>query len=189
MEEEKSGGVLRLIEILSQISRWAIPVLLFLIPGYAYLKKVPVYESFVAGAQEGFATAIRVLPFLVGMLVAIGVFRASGAMNWLVSLLKPVTTFFGIPGEVLPLALMRPLSGSGALGLTAELIATFGPDSFIGRLASTMQGSTDTTFYVLTVYFGSVGVRKFKYAVAVGLAADLTSFLASVIICRLVFGP
>lgn len=177
-----------MIEFLTQVSRWAIPFLLFIIPVYAYFKKVNVYEVFVEGAQEGFTTAIRILPYLVGMLVAIGVFRASGAMEYLIKIIYPVTNLLGIPGEVLPLALMRPLSGSGALGITAELIQTYGPDSFIGRVASTMQGSTDTTFYVLTVYFGSVGIKKFRHAVTVGLAADITSFLASVFICHLVFG-
>lgn len=174
--------------ILTQVSRWAIPALLFIIPLYAYCKKVSVYEVFVEGAQEGLTTAFKILPFLVGMLVAIGVFRASGAMGYLIKFLFPLTNFLGIPGEILPLAVMRPLSGSGALGITAELIHQFGPDSFIGRLASTMQGSTDTTFYVLTVYFGSVGIIKYRYAVTVGLIADITSFLASVLICRLYFG-
>ncbi|MCR6545853.1 spore maturation protein [Dehalobacterium formicoaceticum] len=176
------------MDLLTQISRWAIPVLLFIIPLYAYIKKVNVYEVFVEGAGEGIKIAFRVLPFLVGMLVAISVFRASGAMAALINFLSPLTNLLGIPGEVLPLAVMRPLSGSGALGITAELINQYGPDSFIGRLASTMQGSTDTTFYVLTVYFGSVGVIKYRYAVQVGLIADITSFIASVIICHLYFG-
>lgn len=174
--------------ILTQVSRWAIPLLLFIIPAYAFLKKVSVYEVFVEGAQEGLTTALRILPFLVGMLVAISVFRSSGAMAFFIRLISPITEFVGIPGEVLPLALMRPLSGSGALGITAELIHTYGPDSFVGRLASTMQGSTDTTFYVLTVYFGSVGIRKYRHAMTVGLIADVTSFIASVVICRIFFG-
>jgi spore maturation protein B len=174
--------------ILAEISRWAIPLLLFFIPFYAYLKKVSVYEVFVEGAQEGITTAVKILPFLVGMLVAISVFRASGAMHYLIKFIYPITNFLGIPGETLPLAIMRPLSGSGALGITAELIQEHGPDSFIGRLASTMQGSTDTTFFVLTVYFGSVGIRKYRHGVFVGLTADITSFIASVIICHLFFG-
>lgn len=173
--------------IFTEISRWAIPILLFIIPAYAYVKKISVYEVFVEGAEEGFTTAIKILPFLVGMLVAISVFRASGAMDYMVKAIYPVTNLLGIPGEVLPLAVMRPLSGGGALGITAELIQFYGPDSFIGRLASTMQGSTDTTFYVLTVYFGSVGIRKYRHALSVGLIADITSFLASVIICHLFF--
>lgn len=176
-----------MLDFLAQISRCAIPFLLFFIPAWAFLRGVKAYETFVAGAKEGLETAVRILPFLVGMLVAISVFRASGAFDLFVALLAPYTSLIGIPAEVLPLALMRPLSGGGALGIAAELITTYGPDSWLGRLASTMQGSTDTTFYVLTVYFGAVGIQKYRYAPALGLTADLASFLAAVFICRRVF--
>jgi len=175
------------IEVIKEISRWAIPVMFFFIPGIAFLRGVKVYEAFVEGAQEGFETAVKIIPFLVGMLVAIGVFRASGALEVFVNLVRPVTDLLHVPAEVLPLAFMRPLSGGAALGLAAELIKSCGPDSYIGQLASTMQGSTDTTFYVLTVYFGSVGVVKYRYSVAVGLIADVAGFLASVYICNLLF--
>ncbi len=177
-----------LLTIVSQVSRWAIPFLLLTIPLAGYLRGVKVYETFVEGAEEGFETAVRIIPFLVGMLVAIGVFRASGAMDYFVKFINPVMSLIGAPGEVLPLAVMRPLSGGGALGIATELIGAYGPDSFIGRLASTMQGSTDTTFYVLTVYFGSVGIRRYRYAVTLGLIADVTGLLASVFICNLLFG-
>lgn len=170
------------------ISRWAIPALLFVIPAVGYLRGVKVYEAFVAGAEEGFSTAVKIIPFLVGMLVALGVFRASGAMDIFASFLNPLIRFIGAPAEVLPLALMRPLSGGGALGIAAELIGAYGPDSLIGRLASTMQGSTDTTFYVLTVYFGSVGISRYRYALALGLLADISGLLASIYIVNLVFG-
>ncbi|NLO89704.1 MAG: spore maturation protein [Clostridia bacterium] len=173
--------------IIQEISKWAIPTLFFLIPSFAFLKGVKVYEAFVEGAQEGFNTAIKIIPFLVGMLVAIGVFRSSGALDAFTKLLRPITDILYIPGEVIPLAIMRPLSGGAALGAAAELIKTHGPDSFIGVLASTMQGSTDTTFYVLTVYFGSVGIVKYRYSAAVGLIADIVGFLASVFICNIVF--
>lgn len=176
------------IEILNLVSAWAIPFLLFMIPVTAYFKGVKVYETFVQGAEDGFRTAVKIIPFLVGMLVAIGVFRASGAMDLLVGALKPVTNFLGIPPDILPLAIMRPLSGGGALGIAAEMISTHGPDSFLGRLASTMQGSTDTTFYVLTVYFGSVGITKYRYALHLGLIADITSLMAAIFITNLVFG-
>lgn len=176
-----------LVEILETVSRWAIPCLLFGILLYAYLRGVPVYETFVEGAEEGFQTAVRIIPFLVGMLVAIGIFRASGAMALLSGLLQPLIGWLGAPAEVLPLAVMRPLSGGGALGLATELIQQFGPDSFIGRLASTMQGSTDTTFFVLTVYFGSVGVRRVRHALGIGLLADITGLIASIYICRQIF--
>ncbi|AKX94134.1 spore maturation protein [Neomoorella thermoacetica] len=175
-------------EAVLAVSRWAIPLVIFLIPAYGYLRGVAVYEAFVAGAEDGFKVAIKIIPFLVGMLVAISIFRASGAMDLFARALNPVLHLVGIPGEVLPLAVMRPLSGGGALGVAAELIGNYGPDSFIGRLASVMQGTTDTTFYVLTVYFGSVGVRRYRYALALGLIADISSLIAAVFICHLMFG-
>lgn len=175
------------MELINQISRWAIPFLIFSIPTVAFLKGVPVYEAFVEGAEEGFNTAIRIIPFLVGMLVAISVFKVSGAMEAMAGMLNPITSFLHLPGEILPLAIMRPLSGGGALGIATGLIETYGPDSFIGMLASTMQGSTDTTFYVLTVYFGSVGIVRYRYALYVGLIADITGLIASVFICTLLF--
>ncbi|MDD2568026.1 MAG: spore maturation protein [Clostridia bacterium] len=174
-------------EIMLAISKYAIPFILIFIPLYAYIKGVPVYESFVAGAAEGLKLAVKILPFLLGMLVAISVFRASGAMAGLAAVLAPVTEFFGIPAEVMPLALMRPLSGSGALAITADLLNAYGADSFIGRLASTIQGSTDTTFYILTVYFGAVGIKKYRHALLVGLCADFISFVTAFLICRAVF--
>jgi spore maturation protein B len=174
--------------MLDDVSRWAIPVLiaLFLVLGCA--RKVPVYEAFIEGAAEGFTTAVRIIPYLVAMFVAIKIFRVSGAMDLLAQAVSPLLKLFGAPPEVLPLAIMRPLSGSSALGLAAELIKTYGPDSLVGRLASVMQGSTDTTFFVLTVYFGSVGVRRFRHAVALGLLADLTGLIASFWICNRMFG-
>lgn len=172
---------------ISELSKWAVPLLMLTIPLIAYIKKVKVYEAFVEGAEQGFHTAVKIIPFLVGMLVAIGVFRESGAMDILIKLVTPLMTAIGAPAEILPLVLMRPLSGGGALGITAELIQTYGPDSMIGRLASTIQGSTDTTFFVLTVYFGSVGIRKYRHALTVGLTADLVGFLASLYIVKLVF--
>lgn len=137
------------MSFIAEISRWAIPCLLLIIPIIAYLRKVPVYESFVTGAEEGFRTAIRILPFLVGMLVSIRIFVDSGALEILAQLLEPVLIVLGLDPEltaIIPLAVMRPLSGSGALGVATQLINQYGPDSFIGRLASTLQGSTDTTF-------------------------------------------
>lgn len=173
--------------IVTLAAKWAIPVVLFTITLYAFVKRVNVYEAFINGAQEGFTTAIKTIPFLVAMFVAISVFRASGAMELFATAISPVTDMLGIPAEVIPLGIMRPLSGGGALGLTAELIKTHGPDSFIGRLASTLQGSTDTTFFVLTLYFGSVGVSRYRYSVISGLSADISGFIASVLICNLVF--
>lgn len=174
-------------QILNEVSRWAIPFLfvVFLVMGWC--RRVPVYEAFIQGAAEGFQIAVRIIPYLVAMFVAIKVFRVSGAMEILARICAPVLGIIGAPAEVLPLAVMRPLSGSSALGLATELIKTHGPDSFIGRLASVMQGTTDTTFFVLTVYFGSVGIKRYRHAVGLGLLADITGLLASLFICHLLF--
>ncbi|HDP98301.1 MAG TPA: spore maturation protein [bacterium] len=174
--------------IISFISVWAIPFLLFLIPILAMKNKVKVYESFVDGAKGGFEVAVKIIPYLVAILVAIGMFRASGAMELFVRFISPVTDFIGMPAEALPAALMRPLSGSGTLGIATELMKEHGPDSFIGRLVSTFFGSTETTFYVVAVYFGSVGVKKTRHAVPAGLIGDLAGLIAALFICRVVFG-
>ncbi|CAA7602058.1 Nucleoside recognition [Acididesulfobacillus acetoxydans] len=175
---------------LGEISRWAIPFLLLVIPVVAFLRKIPVYESFVSGAEEGFKTGVRILPFLIGMLVAMRIFIDSGALELLGRALRPVLLRLGLDPNltaIIPLAIMRPLSGSGSLGVATQLIYRYGPDSFIGRLASTLQGSTDTTFFVLTVYFGSVGIRKYRYALKLGLLADLVGLLAAIWIVTKVF--
>lgn len=174
-------------ELITLISAWAIPVIVVFVPLYAAYKKIPVYESFVEGAKDGFDTAVRIIPHLVGMMVAISVFRASGAMDLMTGWLRPLLNAIGVPGEVLPLAILRPITGTGSLAFTTELIKEFGPDSMIGRIASTIQGSTDTTLYVLTVYFGAVGIRKAGYALKVGLISDLAGFFAAVAVCYLVF--
>jgi spore maturation protein B len=171
----------------SLISAWAIPVIIVFIPLYAAYRKVPVYESFVEGAKDGFDTAIKIIPHLVGMMVAISVFRASGAMELVLGWMRPLLDRVGIPSEVVPLAILRPITGAGSLAFTTDLIRQFGPDSMIGRIASTVQGSTDTTLYVITVYFGAIGIRKASYALKVGLISDLIGFIASVAICYLVF--
>ena len=154
-------------------------------------KKINVYDTFIEGAKEGFQTAVRIIPYLVAILVAIGVFRASGAMNflingiaWVVALVGGDTEFVG----ALPTALMKPLSGSGARGLMVDAMTTYGADSFVGRLACLFQGATDTTFYILAVYFGSVGIRKTRHAVTCGLLADLAGIIAAIFICYLFFG-
>ncbi|MDQ0244293.1 spore maturation protein B [Bacillus fengqiuensis] len=174
--------------IINQVSLFLIPLIIGGILLYATWKKIPTYEAFVEGGKEGIQLAFSLIPFLVGMMVAISIFRASGAMEYFVSFISPVLQAIGIPPEIVPLALIRPISGTAALGLTTDLIATYGPDSFIGRLASTMQGSTDTTFYVLTVYFGAVGIKKMGDALKVGLLADVVGFVASIVIVTLVFG-
>ncbi|MEE9169353.1 MAG: spore maturation protein [bacterium] len=174
--------------IIEHVSLYAIPVFLFLIPVLAFVKKVKIYEEFVEGAKEGFQVAVRIIPYLVAILVAIGMFRASGAMDVFVSILSPFTDWIGFPAEVLPAAFMRPLSGSGTLGIVTELMTTHGTDSFIGRFASTIYGSTETTFYVLAVYFGAVNIKKIRHAVPSGLIADIAGIGAALFICRIVFG-
>ena len=164
-------------------------ILSFIVAGM--LKKVNVYEAFIEGAKDGFTTAVRVIPYLVAILVAIGVFRASGGMdilisgiNWLVELCGGNTDFV----SALPTALMKPLSGSGARGMMVDTMTTYGADSFAGRLACIFQGSTDTTFYILAVYFGSVGIRHTRHAVTCGLLADLAGVLAAIAVAYFFFG-
>ncbi|WP_425061114.1 Spore maturation protein B [Sporomusa carbonis] len=176
-----------LTELCEQLSVWAIPVVLLLIPVVGYLRRVKVYEAFVEGAAEGFHTAIRIMPCLVAMLVAISIFRASGALDACVAGINPILKALGVPPDLVPLAIMRPLSGSGSLGLATEILNTFGPDSLVGKIASTVLASTDTTFYVLTVYFGAIGISNPRYSVFVGLFGDVASFMASVYICQYLF--
>lgn len=174
--------------LVTQVSLWAIPLLLSYVLAYALYKKVPVYDTFTVGAKGGFGTAIRIMPHMVGMMVAITIFRESGALDLLLKALRPLLDLVHFPAEILPLSLLRPITGSGSLAITTDLLAQHGPDSYIGRLASTIQGSTDTTLYVLTVYFGAVAVRHTKYALKVGLLADLIGVLASLFVVWLVFG-
>ena len=168
------------VTLMKGFSNLAVPVILFAVVILGFGKKVKVYESFIEGAKEGFTVAVKIIPYLVAILVAIGMFRASGAMDYMVRILSPITSLIGMPAETLPVALMRPLSGSGSLGLVTELMNQHGPDSFIGRLAATMFGSTETTFYVIAVYFGSIGIRKTRHAVAAGLFGDVVGLLAAV---------
>ena len=174
--------------IIQVFSTLAIPLLMVVFIGYGAVKKVRIYEVFVEGAKDGFNIAVKIIPYLVAMLVAIGIFRAGGAMDWLIYILHPVTNFIGMPAEALPMALMRPLSGSGSLGIMAEIISVHGPDSFLGILVSTFYGSTETTFYILAVYFGAVNIRKIRHALSAGLIADVAGILAAVFIVRLLFG-
>lgn len=177
-----------LFAILNIISIWVVPSLVLLALLFAYCRGIKVFETFVEGAREGFTMSVRLIPFLVGMMVAIGLFRDSGAMQLFANLLAPVIQFLGIPVELLPLALMRPVSGSSALAITVEIMNTCGADSLLGRMAATMQGSTDTTLYVLAVYFGAVGIKRTRYALTVGLLADAAGIIAAVLVCNLVFG-
>jgi spore maturation protein B len=173
--------------ILDWLAIAVIPLILLIFIGMAEFKKIKVYEKFVEGAKEGFEIGVKIIPYLVAMLVAIAMFRASGALEILTLILKPVTELIGMPSEVLPMALMRPLSGSGSLGVMTELMQTHGPDSLIGFMASTMFGSTETTFYVIAVYFGAVNIQRTKYALPAGLMADAAGLIAATLICRAIF--
>lgn len=172
---------------LEAVSIWSIPLLVALVSLYAIFKKVPVYSAFTEGAKDGFNTAVMIIPYLTAMLCAIGMFRASGAMGYLTDLLAPVTNLIGLPAEVLPMGIMRSFSGGAAEGLMADLLATYGTQSKIGRIASVALGSTETTFYVVAVYFGSVGVSKTRHCIAAGLLGDLASLIASAIIVNLMW--
>lgn len=173
--------------MLKTISEWIIPVFIFIVPLYGIVKNVRVYEVFVDGAKEGISTVVRIFPALLAMLVAIGVLRASGALELLGRILMPFTDRIGMPQELIPLALIRPLSGSGALGIATELIKSYGSDSMIAKMASAMYGSTETTFYVLAVYYGAVGIKKMRHSIITGIFADIVAILASVFYSRLFF--
>ncbi|HNQ37496.1 MAG TPA: spore maturation protein, partial [Prolixibacteraceae bacterium] len=179
---------------ITRISGLVSNVILFsIITGFilaGFIRKINVYEAFIEGAVDGFKTAVKIIPYLVAILVAIGVFRASGAMDWLLSGLSWVVSLFGLNTDfipAMPTALMKPLSGSGARGMMVDAMTTYGADSFVGRLSSIFQGATDTTFYILAVYFGSVGIKNTRYAVVCGLLADFAGVIAALFLGYLFF--
>ncbi|MCX6168270.1 MAG: nucleoside recognition protein [Ignavibacteriales bacterium] len=178
-------GLKALIQIISTL---AIPLIIISFVLFGVFKKIKIYEVFVDGAKEGFNVALRIIPYLVAMLVAMGIFRAGGAMEFLMIIISPATNLIGFPPEAIPMALMRPLSGSGSLGIMSEIMTIHGPDSFIGILVSTIMGSTETTFYVLALYFGSVSIKRTRHAVAVGILADIAGILGALFIVKLLFG-
>ncbi len=169
------------------ISPWVIPVLAVALVAYGALNGVKVYEVFVEGAKEGFQVGVMIIPYLVAILVAVGMLRSSGALGAFVGLISPATTPLGMPAEALPMALMRPLSGSGAYGIMMDILSTEGPDSYTGYLVSTLQGSTETTFYVIAVYFGAINVQRIRHALAAALTADAAGVVGSVIGVKLYF--
>ena len=176
-----------LILALKALSPIAVPFVLTFFPLYAFGRGVPIYSEFIEGAKEGFQTALRIIPYLVAMLVAIAVFRESGGLDLLKLLVAPILGLFQIPGELLPMVLMRPLSGSGSLAVLGDMIKQFGPDSLLTYTAATIYGSAETTFYVIAVYFGSVGITRIRHAIFAGLLADLAGAVAAVFVCRLLF--
>ena len=174
-------------DIVGILSSLVLPAMIVGIPLYGLFKRVPVYESFVEGGKEGFQVAVRIIPYLVAILFAIGMFRASGAMEALASFLDPVFSLVGFPPELLPMAIVRPLTGSGSAALVADLATTYGPSSLLTRMGATMFGSTETTFYVIAVYFGAVGIKRTRHAIPAGLIADVSAMILAVWICRLLF--
>jgi spore maturation protein SpmA len=183
-----SDFVSGLTTFLRALSPLAIPFVITFFPLYALARGVSVYAEFVEGAKEGFQTAVRIIPYLVAMLVAIAVFRESGALDLVQSILKPLLGLLQIPAELLPIVLMRPLSGSGSLAVLSDLIKRFGPDNLLSYTAATIYGSAETTFYVIAVYFGSVGITRIRHAIFAGLLADLAGAVAAVFVCRMLFG-
>lgn len=157
------------------------------IPLYAACKKIAVFDAFISGAKQGFETSIHIIPYLIAMMVAIGMLRASGFFALMDKCLAPILSRLGMPSELLPLALIRPFSGSAANGIMADLIHTHGGDSFLSKAAATMVGSTETTFYVIAVYFGAIGIKRTRHAIAAGLIADLSGIIASIAVCRYLF--
>lgn len=188
------GGIAALVPLTvlygREISPWIVPLIMVGLLGFGVAKRVRVYEAFVEGAKDGFQVALRIIPYLVAILVAVAMFRASGALEALVSALAVVTDPLGLPAEAVPMALLRPLSGSGAYGVMTSIMQdpATGPDTYVGMLVSTLQGSTETTFYVLAVYFGAVQIRRIRHALAAGLSADLAGVIAAVAIVGLLFG-
>ena len=173
--------------MLRTISAGVMPVVFCVIIGYAAYRKIDIFDAFLAGAAAGLKTLFGILPALVGLIAAITMFRASGALMFLTGLLAPVTRFLHIPAEIVPLALLRPVSGSGALSVVSNLLTANGPDSMVGNIASVVMGSTETTFYTLAVYYGSVGIRDSRYTVPAALLVDVTGLLVGTWICQLYF--
>ena len=178
--------ILRLI--IDYVSAFVLPTIIVGFPLYGMYKKVPVYEVFVEGAKEGFNVAVMIIPYLIAILFAIGMFRASGALDFLMQGLRPILGLINFPAEVIPMAIIRPLTGSGSAAIVLDMINEFGEDSLLVKMAATMFGSTETTFYVIAVYFGAVNVKKTRHAVPVGLIADVFAMFVAVYVVMLLFG-
>jgi len=176
-----------MVQLLGFISIMIIPLMITVILLHGVIKGIDIYDAFVEGAAEGFKTALRIMPYLIAIFFAIGIFKSSGALEFFIKLVAPITGTLGIPKEVLPLVIMRPVSGSGALGIVKDLIHTYGPDSFTGRVASTMMGSAETIFYTMAVYFGAVAVKNTRHTLWAALISHIAAILASVAICKIIF--
>lgn len=173
--------------LLNNISLWALPCIIVLVLTMGIVKKVPVYEVFTEGAKDGFKVAVNIIPYLVAIIVAISMLRASGTIEMIAHVLSGVLARFNVPADVLPVIFVRPLSGSAALGLFSDIASTAGPTAYSTKLAAVMVGSSETTFYVLAVYFGAVGITKFRYALWVGILADIIAAIMSIVVCGWMF--
>ncbi|MBE7040351.1 MAG: spore maturation protein [Ruminococcaceae bacterium] len=173
--------------MLAGFSAYVMPIIFLLVIGYALIKKIDIFDAFLVGAKEGLKSLFSILPALVGLMTAISLFRASGALEFLTLALAPLSKPLGIPAEIMPLALLRPVSGSGSLAIVSDILQSAGPDSMVGRIASVVMGSTETTFYTLAVYYGAVKIKNSRHTVPAALCADLTGLLAGTWICYLFF--
>ncbi|MBP3923652.1 spore maturation protein [bacterium] len=173
--------------IMNLISLWALPFIIILILTLALFKKIPLYEVFTEGAKDGFRVSVNIIPYLVAIMVGISMFRASGAIEVLAGLFSSALDKFNVPVDVFPLMIVRSMSGSAALGVFSDIVHNSGADSYAAKLAAVMVGSSETTFYVLAVYFGAVGISKYRYAVWVGILADIIGIFAAIFVCKLMF--
>ena len=173
--------------ILSQLSDFILPLLVLFILVFGIIKKVNVYEAFIDGAKEGLKTSINIMPYLMAIIVAVGMFRASGAIDFIAQILKTPLSYFHIPADVLPIMIVRSLSGSANLGVLSDIVTNAGANTYTAKLAAIMVGSSETTFYVLAVYFGAVGIKKIRYALITGLLADLTGIIAAICVASWMF--
>lgn len=173
--------------MMQTISIWALPAIIILILTMGLLKKVPLYETFTDGAKDGFKVSVNIIPYLVAIIVGISMFRASGAIDVIGQIFAPLLAKFNIPADTIPIMIVRSLSGSAALGVFSDIANNLGPDDYATKLSAVMVGSSETTFYVLAVYFGAVGISKLRYALLVGLLADFIGIVAAVLVCNLVF--
>lgn len=173
---------------MQELGSYVVPAVIIIIISCGIIKRKNVFDLFLNGAKEGIGIAFNILPALVGLMMAVAMFKASGAFDIIVSALKPVGCALHFPSEIVPLALMRPISGSGALSVYENMLKTYGPDSFIGHVASVLQGSTETTFYTVAVYYGSVNISKTRHTVPAALSADFVGFVMSVVSVKLILG-
>jgi spore maturation protein B len=184
----KMNNITNLIAlVLNYVILGIIPIIIVSIVIYGMFKGVKVYECFVEGAKDGISICLRIFPYLLAMLIAVGVFRQSGALDYFIYMVRPIVSFIGMPAEIVPLVFVKPLSGSGALGIFSEMLKQYGPDGFIGITASIIMGSTETIFYTLTVYFGAVGIKKIRHTLWAAIIADLTAAIMAVTLTRMMF--